>query len=109
MVLVQIYLEAKVKDLIFLMKILGWILGLPSIQIQIIGLGILPNNYYVKDSYTLIKLTLAPLFEIIIKNLNIFYEIKHEADCSLASIVISYELIPSFCINNTIVFKMSKT
>jgi len=50
MVLIQIYLEVKVKDLIFLMKILGWILGLPSIQIQIIGLG---NNYYVKDSYTL--------------------------------------------------------
>lgn len=50
MVLIQIYPEVKLKDLIFLMKILGWILGLPSTQIQIIGLG---NSYYEKNSYTL--------------------------------------------------------
>lgn len=56
-----------------------------------------------------IKLTLAPHFKIIIKNLNVIYEIKHKANCSLASFVNGYGLIPSFYINNTIVFKMSKT
>lgn len=39
--LIQMYPEDKIKDSIFLMTILGWILGQLSIQIQIIGLGIL--------------------------------------------------------------------